>query len=251
LSEDVRSDDAGRPYLSLIIPAYNEDARVGSALETVEDYLNSTSYTYEIIAVDDGSSDNTREILLDCAARISSMRVVSYSPNQGKGYAVRQGVFAARGDYVAFSDADLSAPIDEMPKLLEAIHRGYDVAIGSRATRGSQLVVHQPRFRELGGRGLNLIIRALAVPGIHDTQCGFKLFTAEAAREVFSRSFVNGWGFDVELLYLARRFGYSVAEVPIRWAHAEGSKVRPFRAAVRIIRDVLAMRFHNYGNQRP
>ena len=232
---------------SLIIPAYNEQGRIVSTLRTVDAYMSAQGGSYEIIVVDDGSTDGTLDIVKDLAAETGSIRVVSYEKNSGKGYAVRQGVFAARGDYIAFSDADLSAPIDELPKLFDAIKNGFDVAIGSRAVNRSLLGVHQPWYRELGGRGLNLIIQALAVPGIKDTQCGFKLFRGDVAREIFSKCFLDGWGFDVETLYLARRLGHTVAEIPVRWSHAAGSKIHPFSAGVRVIEDLIRLRLHKYS----
>lgn len=234
---------AEKPYLSLVIPAYNEGSRIAATLDAVRAYLDSLGKPCEIIVVDDGSADNTREVL----AGIDGIRVISYQPNQGKGYAVGQGMLAACGELVAFSDADLSAPIDELPKLFAAIEAGADVAIGSRALRGSQLVLHQPLYRELGGKALNLVIRTLAVRGIHDTQCGFKLFRCEAARRIFRNCILDGWGFDVEVLYLARRMGYSIAEVPVRWAHAADSKLNPFRAGLLVVRDLFRIRLHKYA----
>ena len=238
---------AERPYLSLIIPAYNEAVRMRSTLETVTAYLDTLGHTYEIIAVNDGSTDDTHRFMIEGASETTALRIVSYEPNRGKGYAVRQGVFASRGEYVAFSDADLSAPIDQLSKLFGAIEKGYDIAIGSRAVKGAEIPVHQPFYRELGGKGLNLIIRLLAVPGIHDTQCGFKLFRGDVAREVFEKCFLTSWGFDVEVLYLARRLGYTIAEIPVIWSHAEGSKIRPIRAGVQLVFDIIRMRAHDYG----
>jgi dolichyl-phosphate beta-glucosyltransferase len=235
-----------RPYLSLIIPAYNEEARIVSTLNNVRDYLAVTFDSWNIVVVDDGSTDNTLSIMRQWAAENEGLRIVSYKPNVGKGYAVRQGVFAADGEFIAFSDADLSAPIEELAKLFDAVKKGYDIAIGSRAVKGASIPIHQPFYRELGGKGLNLIIQALAVPGICDTQCGFKLFRGDVAREIFSRCFVNKWGFDVEVLYLARRLGYSIAEIGVKWSHAEGSKIKPFPAALGIIRDLVRIRLHRY-----
>ncbi|MDH7600809.1 MAG: glycosyltransferase family 2 protein [Armatimonadota bacterium] len=231
-----------KPYLSLIIPAYNEQQRIGQTLSAVAQYLDQTGWTYEIIAVNDGSTDKTHELMLEAAANLDSLRIISYQPNHGKGYAVRQGVFASRGEYVGFSDADLSAPIDELPKLFAAMEKGYDVAVGSRAVKGAQIETHQPLYRELGGKALNLVIRLLAVPGIHDTQCGFKLFRGDVARRIFSLCFVDGWSFDVEVLYLARRLGYKVAEIPVRWSHAADSKIRPFRAGLQLLWDIVRIR---------
>ncbi len=235
------------PFLTLCIPAYNEQDRIAGNLETISRFLSSQPYTWEVVVVDDGSTDNTGRILAQPAAA-GSFRVIAYSENRGKGYAVRQGVLASRGEYVAFSDADLSAPIDELSKLFDALDEGYDIAIGSRAARGAQLIVHQPLYRELGGKGLNVLIRLLAVPGIRDTQCGFKLFKGDIARELFAKSFISGWAFDVEVLYLARKRGCKIAEVPVKWAHAEGSKIRPLQAGLQVVKDILRMRFHRYGD---
>lgn len=235
------------PFLSVVIPAYNERGRIASTIQAVQDYLTDFGKSYEIIVVDDGSSDGTLEIVKEVASTQGTVRLINYGRNMGKGYAVRQGVYASRGDYVMFSDADLSAPIEELPKLFEALRQGYDIAIGSRAVKGAQLEIHQPLYRELGGKGLNLLIQALAVPGIKDTQCGFKLFRGEIAREIFAKSFLAGWGFDVEILYLARKQGYSISEVPVRWHHVDGSKIHPFRAGLRVLYDVLRVRMHKYG----
>ncbi len=240
-------DDPSRPYLSLIIPAYNEAVRIRSTLGTVAAHLDTLGHSHEIIAVDDGSTDDTHRLIVEGSSETTALRIVSYEPNRGKGYAVRQGVFASRGEYVAFSDADLSAPIDQLSKLFAAIEKGYDIAIGSRAIKGAEIPIHQPFYRELGGKALNLVIRVLAVPGIHDTQCGFKLFRGDAARAIFDRCFVTSWGFDVEVLYVARRLGYRIAEIPVKWSHAEGSKIRPLRAGVQLVYDVVRMRAHDYG----
>jgi len=231
------------PYLSLIIPAYNEGSRIAASVETARAFLETLGKPYEIIVVDDGSTDGTGALL----TKLQGVKAISYQPNHGKGYAVRQGMLASRGDFVAFSDADLSAPIGELPKLFEAIQAGADIAIGSRALKNSQLVIHQPLYRELGGKALNLVIRMLAVPGIMDTQCGFKLFKGEAARQVFAKCILCGWGFDVEVLYLARRMGCRVAEVPVRWSHSVDSKIRPLLAGLQVLRDTLRIRFHKYG----
>ena len=237
----------GNVFLSLIIPAYNEENRIAATLVTVEEYLAGLGKPCEVILVDDGSADGTLRAAHEGTRDGVETRAVSYKPNRGKGYAVRQGVLESRGEYVAFSDADLSAPIDQLSKLFDAIDGGCDIAIGSRAARGAEIPIHQPLYRELGGKALNLVIRARAVRGIHDTQCGFKLFKGEAARAVFSKCFLNGWGFDVEVLYLARRMGYSIDEIPVKWSHAEGSKIHPFQAGIRVLEDLIRMRLHDYG----
>lgn len=235
------------PYLSLIIPAYNEAFRIRQTIQTAARYLEARDYTWELVIVDDGSVDGTLDAAKSCLGESSQIRLISYQPNRGKGYAVRQGVFAARGEYIAFSDADFSAPLEELSKLFDAIDRGYEVAIGSRAVKESQLGAHQPLYRELGGKALNLVVQALAVPGVHDTQCGFKLFVGDVAREVFSKCFIDSWGFDIEVLFLARSMGCSIAEIGVKWDHGEGSKLHPFRDALRVIWDVLRMRAHHHG----
>lgn len=236
-----------RPHLSLIIPAYNEANRVQATLDTVRAYLESTGQTYEIIPVNDGSTDGTGALMRESAADDDTMRVISYDRNQGKGYAVRQGVLAARGEYIAFSDTDLSAPITELPKLFHSgIDKGYDIAIGSRAVKGTHISKHQPFYRELGGKTLNLIVRLLAVRGIHDTQCGFKLFRGDAAHAIFEKCFLNGWGFDIEVLYLARRMGFTIAEIGVEWSHGEGSKLHLLQAGLQVLRDIIKMRLHSY-----
>ena len=243
-------DDSGsRTFLSLIIPAYNEQGRIAGTLETVSEFLASYGKPFEVIVVDDGSSDDTREIAQALANADPSIRVIGHGPNRGKGYAVRQGVCVSRGSFVAFSDADLSTPIGQLGKLFAATDKGYDIAIGSRAVAGSELVVRQPLCRELGGKALNLVVQALAVPGIKDTQCGFKLFRGDVAREMFAKCFVDSWGFDVEVLYVARRFNYTIAEIPVVWQHAPGSTVRPFRAGLEVVKDIVRIRLHNYARR--
>lgn len=236
-------------FLSLIIPAYEEQDRIARALETIQAYLASCGRPCEIIVVDDGSRDNTCQVAQEYAARSTSVRVITYPDNRGKGYAVRQGVAASRGAYVAFSDADLSTPIEELDKLFAAMDKGYDIAIGSRAIKGSKLILHQPLYRELGGKVLNLVIQALALPGIKDTQCGFKLFRGDLAREIFPMCFVNSWGFDVEVLYVARKGGHSIAEIPVVWKHTPGSTIRPLRAGLELINDIVHVRLHNYSRR--
>jgi len=228
--------------LSLVIPMYNEVRRIASSVETVRAYLDALGKPYEIIVVDDGSTDGSAEAL----AEVSGITVVSHKPNRGKGYTVRQGVLASKGEIVAFSDVDLSAPIEELSKLLDAIDSGADIAVGSRGLKTSQLGIHQSKFRELGGKSLNLIIRALAVRGIKDTQCGFKLFRGDAARRIFDKCILDGWGFDVEVLRLARRMGYRIDEIPVRWNHCADSRIRPLQAGLQVLKDLFRIRLHRY-----
>ena len=228
--------------LSLIIPMYNEARRIASAVETVRAYLDTLGQPYEIIVVDDGSIDGSVQAL----ESVTGITVIGHEPNQGKGATVRQGVLASKGDLVAFSDVDLSAPIEELSKLLRSIDSGADIAIGSRGLRESELGVHQPKYRELGGKFLNLIVRTLAVRGIHDTQCGFKLFRGEVGRRTFSKCILDGWGFDIEALYLAQRMGYRIDEVPVRWNHSADSRIHPVKAGFQVLRDLFRIRTHRY-----
>lgn len=233
-------------YLSIIIPAYNEQDRIEASLRRVHAYLESLARPFEIIVVDDGSSDGTADIVRAAAADLDAIRLVDYTPNRGKGRAVRVGIRESAGELVGFTDADLSAPIEEMDKLLAAVGGGSDIAIGSRAVKGAIIPKHQPLYRELGGKALNLVIRALAVRGIHDTQCGFKLFKGDIARSIFSRCFLDGWGFDVEVLYLARKMGRGIAEIPVVWSHFEGSKIHPVSAGIGVVIDIIRMKMHHY-----
>jgi dolichyl-phosphate beta-glucosyltransferase len=190
--------------------------------------------------VDDGSTDATPQIVREFGKEYPARLVPS--DHQGKGGAVRQGMLAGRGEFLLLTDADLSTPIEDLERLLPPVREGHDVAIGSRALRGSVLEVRQPFHREMMGRGGNLLIQALLLPGLHDTQCGFKLFRRDAAREVFSRSVMNGVSFDVEILFLARRLGYRIAEVPVHWAHRPGSKMRLVRDYGGTLRDLFVIR---------
>jgi dolichyl-phosphate beta-glucosyltransferase len=214
-----------RRSISIIIPAYNEEKRLPATLDRVRDYLCRQEWEFwEIIVVDDGSKDATSDV-----ARRAKARVLANPGNRGKGYAVRHGMLEAKGEWALFSDADLSAPIEELDKLWNAAEReNARVAIGSRAIDRSLIGVRQPRFREDIGRFFNLLMRIATGLPFHDTQCGFKLFEAAAAREIFSRQRLDGFGFDVEVLYIARHLGYKCLEVPVRWNDVAGTKVSPW-----------------------
>ncbi|CUU05523.1 MAG: glycosyltransferase family 2 protein [Fimbriimonadales bacterium] len=230
--------------LSVVIPAYNEEARIESTLERVIAYLNEGWQPYEILVVSDGSTDRTEAIVQAFAARHPQVKLLAYQPNRGKGHAVRYGMLRAQGEWVLFSDADLATPIEELEKLARALESGYAIAIGSRPLRESQLIVRQPFYREWAGRAFNKVVQLLAVRGIHDTQCGFKLFTREAVQAIFPRCQLDGFSFDFEALYYAQRMGYPIAEVPVRWMHQEGSKVRLLRDGLRMLRDLVWLRLH-------
>ncbi|MES1257183.1 MAG: dolichyl-phosphate beta-glucosyltransferase [Acidobacteriota bacterium] len=216
--------------LSIIVPAYNEEARLPETLRGIEEYMSSTDWDFhEILVVDDGSKDATFQAASAMAARNPNIRVLRNPGNRGKGYSVRHGMMEARGEWCLFTDADLSAPIAELETLWLAMGRERaQVAIGSRALDRSLIGVHQPGIRETAGKIFNMIMRLSTGLPFSDTQCGFKLFRRDVAREVFSRQLLERFGFDVEVLFIARKRGYRIAEVPVRWNHAEGSKVGMF-----------------------
>lgn len=213
--------------ISIIVPAYNEQARLPETLRRIEDYFRQTQWDFhEIIVVDDGSADATVEAAAKFASANPNIRILRNPGNRGKGFSVRHGMLEACGEWRLFSDADLSTPIDELDKLWCAVANGqYEIAIGSRALDRSLIGVHQPGFRETMGRFFNLVMRVATGLAISDTQCGFKLFRADVAQEVFSRQKLERFGFDAEVLYIAQRRGYRIAEIPVRWNHVEGSKV--------------------------
>ena len=215
------------PFLSVIIPCYDEEKLIADTLYTVTAYLLRLGYSHEIIVVDDGSRDNTAGIVGRFAEKYPQVRLLENGQNRGKGFSVRMGALRASGEFVCFSDADLSTPIEEVEKLLHWIRQGFDIAIGSRSLKTSQVELHQPWWRETMGRTFNLIVRIMAVRGIKDTQCGFKCFRGPVAAELFSRQVLDGFSFDVENLFIARKLGYSIKEVPVRWINRIESKVNP------------------------
>jgi dolichyl-phosphate beta-glucosyltransferase len=213
--------------LSIIIPAFNEESRLPATIDELKRYLGTQSFSFlEIVIVDDGSRDSTAALVERTAAAWPVVRLLKNPGNRGKGYAVRHGMLEAKGDWVLFSDADLSAPIAEVEKLLAAVDRERaDAAIGSRALDRSLVTVHQSALREFSGRFFNVVMRVVAGLPFRDTQCGFKLFRRGAAQDIFSRVRIDGFGFDVEALFIARKRGFKTVEVPVRWANVEGTKV--------------------------
>jgi dolichyl-phosphate beta-glucosyltransferase len=230
------------PELSIIIPAYNEEKRLPATLRRIRDYLDRQPVAAEVLVVDDGSSDATAAVVARVAREDRRVRLLAYGANRGKGYAVRHGMACARGSRLLMSDADLSTPIEELGRLSAAVDGGADVAIGSRVLPGSHLAVPQPRLRELVGRGFNGVVRLLALPGIRDTQCGFKLFTRAAARDIFPVLTVDQWCFDVEALLVARKLGYRIQEVPITWVNEANTKVNVLRDLARTALDLARIR---------
>lgn len=213
------------PFLSVVVPAYNESERLPLTLLDMDRYLSASGFSYEILVVDDGSTDNTVEIVNKMAETIPNLSLISNEKNMGKGAAVRRGMLAVSGEYRLFSDADNSTSLEEFAKTQPFFEENYEVVVGSRALKDAILVPAQPALRRILGRIGNLVIQATNVPGIWDTQCGFKAFTAESAKRIFSLSRVNGWGFDIEVLALARSLGYRIKEVPVRWVNDASSRV--------------------------
>ena len=231
--------------LSVIIPAYNEAARLGKTVRAVVEYLRQNAPAAEVIVVDDGSSDETAEIARQSFSGAGDLRtsVISYKSNLGKGRAVRLGLLAARGDVTLFSDADLSTPITEAPKLVDPIVNGqYDVTFGSRALNRELIGVHQSWRREQGGRVFNLVVRLATGMPFWDTQCGFKAFRMSVCRPLIEAATIDRFGFDVELLYLAFRAGLKLKEVPVRWDHNEGSKVSVLSDSFKMVNEVALIR---------
>jgi dolichyl-phosphate beta-glucosyltransferase len=230
-----------RVDLSVVVPCFNEESRLPSSLAAALAYLEASGREYELILVDDGSSDCTSRLIRDADRSNPTVCGVFLPANRGKGRAVVEGVRASRGDLVLISDADFSAPIVELPKLEAAISAGAAVAIGSRAKRGAR-EVDQPLHRRAMGKGFNLVVQALLLPGLWDTQCGFKLFRGQVARDLFARLSTDGFAFDVEVLYLARRSGWEVCEVPVRWINSTTTRVQAVRHSREMLMDVLRIR---------
>jgi dolichyl-phosphate beta-glucosyltransferase len=228
--------------LSIVVPCFNEEQRLPRTIETIERYLDARNTPYELILVDDGSADGTRMIMDAAAERHSAVRVEGLPHNRGKGRALAVGVEAAKGDEVLITDADLSTPIEELEKLEAALRDGAGVAIGSRALRASRVEISQPVYRVLMGKAFNLIVQAVLLPGIWDTQCGFKLFRADVAHSVFAGLVTDGFGFDPEVLYRARKQGVKIAEVPVVWRNSAPTKVSPVRSSVDMLKHVIRLR---------
>ena len=230
------------PFLSIVIPAYNEARRIRDTLESVSRFKEGKPYAVELIVVDDGSTDQTVQTVLE----FPGIRLVRNDRNHGKGYTVRHGVLEATGKLVLFTDADLSTPIEEVDKLISALQcDDADVAIGSRALERELIGVHQPWIREMGGRFFNLLVRAFTGLNLHDTQCGFKLFNRSSTRRAFEKLRIEGFGFDPELLFLIERGGGRVVEVPVRWDDNPATKVRFLRHSAEMFLDLIAIRWRS------
>lgn len=233
------------PTYSIVIPAYNESARLGATLEKVLAYVHAQKWDAEVIVVNDGSRDNTAEIVRTFAAKDAALRLVENPGNHGKGYSVRNGMLNARGRIVLFSDADLSSPIEEAPKLFQALDDGADIAIGSRWLRAETQTQRQPLHRQTLGRIFNLVLRLTLGLKFKDTQCGFKAFKQPAVRAIFPLQKIERWGFDPEILFLARKFGFKTKEVSVAWGHSGGTRINPLVDGSRMVLEMLHIRWND------
>jgi glycosyltransferase involved in cell wall biosynthesis len=230
---------------SIVIPAYNEGQRLGATLERVLGYVRQQGWNAEVIVVNDGSRDNTAELVRSFAVLDPMVRLIENPGNRGKGHSVRNGMLNARGEIIAFSDADLSSPIEELPKLLAALQAGADIAIGSRWLQAELQTHRQSLHRQLFGRIFNGLNRVILGLQFKDTQCGFKAFTRRAAQAILPLQQIERWGFDPEILFLARKFGLRVTEVPVRWGHVGGTRINPLVDGARMFQEMLRIRWYD------
>ncbi|MEE2635900.1 MAG: dolichyl-phosphate beta-glucosyltransferase [Acidobacteriota bacterium] len=233
-------------YLSVVIPAFDEANRIGSTLDRVRAYLEQQTFVSEVLVVVDGGHDDTLDLVQRVADGWSTLTVLHNDVNRGKGDAVRRGMLEARGQFLLFSDADLSTPIDQVERLLTALRPGCDVAIGSRALAGSDVRLRQPWWRQWMGRVFNRIVQQIVVSGYRDTQCGFKCFRREAAHRILARQRQSRFSFDVELIWIASKMGYGVVEVPVVWINDPSSRVHPLRDSCRMLFDLLRLRYDDF-----
>jgi glycosyltransferase involved in cell wall biosynthesis len=241
---------ASRFKLSVIVPSFNEELRLPSSLELIAAYVNAAKRSTEVLVVDDGSTDRTAEVAASFRDRIVNLRVLKNGENRGKGYSVRHGMQEAKGEYVLFTDADLSAPIEEADKLLSALQQ-YDVAIGSRAMNRELIEVHESPFREFAGIIFNRIVRIVLWLPFVDTQCGFKAFRRERCRVIFEQQRIERFGFDPELLYLARHHGLKSIEIPVRWSHSPATKINMMRDSILMFVEVFSIRWNSLLGRYP
>jgi glycosyltransferase involved in cell wall biosynthesis len=231
--------------ISIVIPAYNEGARLGPTLDRVLAFVHEQNWDAEVVVVDDGSRDNTADLVRQYSEKNGIVRLLQNPGNHGKGYSVRNGVLNAQGAIVLFTDADLSSPIEEAPKLIEAIQAGADVAIGSRWLRTELQTQRQSVARQIMGRAFNVLLRILLRLPFKDTQCGFKAFRRSAAKVLFPLQKIEGWGFDPEILFLACKLNLKVAEVPVVWAHDEGTRINPLADGSKMILEMMRIRWYS------
>src|SRR5713101_77957 len=236
--------------LSIVVPCFNEQDRLPATVRAIQRYMAERGLEYELILSDDGSRDGTAAVIASAMNGSANVRLVKLPQNRGKGRALAEGVALTHGELVLLTDADLSTPIEELPKLEARLAAGAGVAIGSRSIKGSEVVVSQPIYRVLMGKTFNLMVQALLLPGLWDTQCGFKLFKGDLARSVFAEMRTNGFGYDPEALFLAKKRGARIAEVPVVWRHSAPTKVAAIRHSVDMFKDLVGVRFRRYAPSR-
>ncbi len=243
-----------QPRLSVVLPMYNEEERISKSLHQLAAYFAKQDYSYEVVLVDDGSSDRSITVAQGILSEVPTLRVLQSDRNYGKGHAVRMGMLAAKGEVVLFSDADLSTPIDELDKFWPFLDEGYDVVIGSRKMKGAVLERHQPWLRERMGKVFTWLTNRLVTKNLSDLTCGFKSFQRAAAQDIFSRQMLDDWSFDAEILFIAQKRGLRIKEVPVHWHDERGSKVKFPRDIIRSLRGLFRIRRNNmrglYGPSR-
>jgi len=232
------------PFLSIVIPAYNEEKRLGVTLEKIKNYMDLQDYEYDVVVVSDGSTDGTREVAENSLLyKDGKLRFFCNVKNMGKGFSVKKGVSSVDGEWILFTDADLSTPMKEIDKLFKKSENGADIVIGSRAVKTSKVEVRQPFYRQLMGKTFNLLIRVVLNQKFKDTQCGFKLFKGKTAKRIFQETKLAGFAFDVEMLFLALRYGFKVEEVGVIWINSKESRVHPIFSSLQMFRDIIRIRF--------
>ena len=234
-------------FLSIVIPAYNEEKRIAPTIDKILGFMKAKDYAFEVVVVDDGSTDGTVELVKSRFGQFGNVKVLANEANHGKGYVVRQGMLFGQGDILLYTDADLATPIEEIDKMLLQVTAGYDVVAGSRVIKSPEAKVRRGFLRFIIGRIFSLFVRMLTVRGLSDTQCGFKMFTKGAAREIFSRQKIDSFSFDVEILYLAKRLGFRIKEVPVSWFETKDTKVRFVRDSLMMARDLFRIRMIHRG----
>lgn len=234
------------PLFSVIIPAYNEGNVIYKSLEKITTYLKGANILYEIIVVDDGSYDNTANLIQDFSKNDKNIILLKNETNKGKGYSVKKGILQARGKYLLFTDADLSVPIEELSKFIPYLDHGYDVVIGSRRIKGSHVVVPQPLYRRFMGSVFYQIVYMFIMDSVRDTTCGFKCYRNDAAKEIFNRQTLSGWSFDTELLYIALKLNYKVKEVPVHWYNCCFSKVKILKVPFLTLFDLFKIKVNDW-----
>jgi len=228
--------------ISIVIPAYNEEKRIGKSIKQIVKYLDKKKYSYEVIVVDDGSIDKTIDVVKKAGNKY--VKIIKNKKNMGKGFSVKTGILNAKYPLVLFSDSDLATPIEELDKFMEYI-KSYDIVIASRNLKESNIKVKQPVYRQLMGKTFPLLVNLIALGGFRDTQCGFKLFKTDAAKKIVSLQTFNRFSFDVEILFIAKKLGYKIKEAPVVWIDKEGSKVNPIKDSIKMLIDLFKIRLNN------